>query len=126
MNRVISWLNTIRLRQIITVFLVSLTVFVGTAFDLHGNPLQAQAQKVSDKYVDVENRAERVKEDAEKSAKLLAKEGIQVKNQTAGSTQEASNNPVDNIREKLNLDEPIDPGTKQVGEEIKDTLTGKD
>ncbi|MBV9389724.1 MAG: hypothetical protein JOZ78_25155 [Chroococcidiopsidaceae cyanobacterium CP_BM_ER_R8_30] len=121
MNRVISWLNSIRLRQLITVLLVSLTVFVGTAFDLHGNPLQAQAQKVS-----ASTKAERIREDAEKSAKLLAKEGIQVKNQAAGSTQEASKNPVNNIRAKLNLDEPIDPGTKQVGEEIKDTLTGKD
>lgn len=126
MNRVISWLQSIRLRQIVIVFLVSLTVFVGTAFDLHGNPLQAQAQEAWGKVANVETKAERIKEDAEKSAKLLSKEGIQVKNRTAGSTQDAGNNLVDNVREKLNLDEPLDPGTKQVGEQIKDTVTGND
>ncbi|MBV8887584.1 MAG: hypothetical protein JO235_26795 [Chroococcidiopsidaceae cyanobacterium CP_BM_RX_35] len=126
MNRVISWLQSIRLRQIVTVFFVSLTVFIGTAFDLQGNPLQAQAQEAWGKVATVETKAERIKEDAEKSARLLAKEGIQVKNRTAGSTQDAGNNIVDNVREKLNLDEPIDPGTKQAGEQLKETITGSD
>lgn len=127
MNRVISWLQIIRLRQLLTVFLLSLTVFIGTAFDLHGHPLQAQAQESSDKaaYVDSpSSRAQRVQADAEKSAELLAKEGIKVQNRATQSTQKAGNNLIDTVREKLNLDEPIDPGTKQVGEEIKDTVTG--
>lgn len=128
MNRVISWLQIIRLRQLLTVFLLSLTVFIGTAFDLHGHPLQAQAQEASGKVADVDTspsaRAQRVQADAEKSAELLAKEGIKVQNRAAQSTQKAGNNLIDTVREKLNLDEPIDPGTKQVGEEIKETVTG--
>jgi ABC-type transport system substrate-binding protein len=127
MNRVISWLQIIRLRQILTVFLLSLTVFIGTAFDLHGHPLQAQAQASLDKpaYVDSPSaRAQRVQADAEKSAELLAKEGIKVQSQATESTQKAGNNLIDTVREKLNLDEPLDPGTKQAGEQLKETVTG--
>ncbi len=128
MNRFISLLQIIRLRQIITVFLVGLTFFLSTAFDIHGNSLQAQAESVTPeatKYkVEVpENdptfKAERIKKEAEKSAKLLADEGKQVRNRAAESEQDQGKNLFDTIREKLNLDEPIDPGTKQAVEQLE-------
>ena len=125
MNQVIHWLQSIRLRQMITVFLVGLTFFVSTAFDTHGNLLQAQAETSNQRSMNQASiKAERIKENAEKSAKLLADEGKQVKNRAAESTQDIGKNPIDTIREKLNLDEPIDPGTKQAAEELKDTVTG--
>ena len=132
MNQVISLLQNIRLRQIVTVFLVVLTFLVSTAFDINGHQLQAQAEPVTPEATEykvndpasLESRAERVKEDAQKSAKLLEKEGIEVKNRAAESTQGTGKNLFDNIREKLNLDEPIDPGTKQAAEQIKDAVTG--
>ncbi len=132
MNRVISGLPRIRLRQIVTVFLVGLTFFVSTAFDIHGNSLQAQAEPVTPeatKYQVPESepgfKAERIKEDAEKSAKLLAEEGKQVKNRAAESAEDKGKNIFDVLKEKLNLDEPIDPGTKEVAEDIKETVTGE-
>ena len=126
MNRVIPWLQSLRLRQIITVFLVGLTFFVSTAFDMHGNLLQAQAETSNQSPENQASvKAERIKENAEKSAKLLADEGKQVKNRAAESTQD-SGNPIAAVREKLNLDEPIDPGTKQAAEELKETVTGRD
>lgn len=133
MNRVISWLQSVKIRQILTGFLVVLTFFVSTAFDIHGNQLQAQAEpvtpeatkyKVDDAESQAEIKAERIKEDAEKSARLLADEGKQVRNRAAESAQDKGKNIFDTVREKLNLDEPIDPGTKQAAEQLKETVTG--
>lgn len=132
MNRVISWLQSIRLRQIVTVFLVVLTLFFANAFGIYGNQLQAQAEAVTPEATNykadsgdnqISTRAERIKEDAQKSEKLLAEEGIKVTNRAAESAKNPNKNLFDSIREKLNLDEPIDPGTKQAGEQIKDATS---
>ncbi len=132
MNRVISLLQKMRLRQIVTIFLVVLTFLVSTAFDVHGNQLQAQAEPVTPEATEYKTdsgddqisiKQERIKENAEKSAKLLADEGKQVKNQAVESTQDSGKNLFDNIREKLNLDEPIDPGTKKAVEQLEDTAS---
>ena len=129
MKRVSSLLENMRLRQIVTVFLVVLTFLVSTAFDIHGNQLQAQAEPLTPEATDykvesaeskLEMKAERTKENAEKSAKLLAEEGKQVKDRAAESAQESGKNIFDSIREKLNLDEPIYPGTKEAAEELKE------
>lgn len=129
MNRLVS-----SLRRIITIFLVVLAFFVSTAFDQHGNQLQAQAEPVTPEatgyQVDSDNnqariKAERIKDNAEKSAKLLEEEGIKVTNRAAESAQDPNKNIIDSVREKLNLDEPIDPGTKQAARQLKDTVTGK-
>jgi predicted PurR-regulated permease PerM len=135
MNRVISWLQSVRLRQILTVFLVSLTFLFTTAFDIHGNQLQAQAEsvtpeatqyKVDNAETQAEIKAERIKENAEKSAKLLADEGKQVTNRAAESAKDPNKNIFDAVKEKLNLDEPIDPGTKKAVRQLEDAVIGKD
>jgi regulatory protein YycI of two-component signal transduction system YycFG len=125
MNRLVS-----SLRRIITIFLVVLAFFVSTAFDQHD---QAQAEPVTPEatsyQVDSDNnqariKAERIKDNAEKSAKLLEEEGIKVTNRAAESAQDPNKNLIDSVREKLNLDEPIDPGTKKAARQLKDTVTG--
>ena len=132
MKRAISLLKNIRLRQIVTVFLVVLTFLVSTAFDIRGNYLQAQAEPVTPEATDynatnseVPNRtkAERIQEDAEKSAKLLEEEGIKVTNRAAESAKDPNKNLFESIKEKLNLDEPIDPGTKLAGEQLKEGVS---
>lgn len=134
MNRVISWLQSVRLRQICTIFLASITFLVSTAFDIHGSQLQAQAEPVTPEATNykvdkTENQAEikteRIKENAEKSAKLLADEGKQVTNRAAESAKEPNKNIFEAVKEKLNLDEPIDPGTKKAVRQLEDTVTGK-
>lgn len=131
-NRVISWLQSIRLRQILTVFLVVLTFVVSTAFDKYGNELQAQAEPVTPEatgyQVDRANSqlrsdAENVKENAQNSAKDLARDTKQAAKNAKDSTQDTGKNLFQNIKEKLNLDEPIDPGTKQAFEQLKDTAS---
>ena len=123
MKRVTSWLQSIKIKQIITVFLVGLTFLVGSAFDIHGNQLQAQAEAVTPEATqykvegksDGEVKVDRIKDNAEKSAKLLQDEGINIKNRAA---EVKGKNIFENIKEKLNLDEPIDPGTKKAGEQL--------
>lgn len=125
MNRVISWLQSIRLRQILTVFLVVLTFVVSTAFDKYGNELQAQAEPVTPEATEykIDHAGSQLRTDAENVAKDLARDTKQSAKHAKDSTQDAGNNLFQNIREKLNLDEPIDPGTKQVFEELKDTAS---
>lgn len=125
MKRVINWLQSIKLQQIITMFMVVAAIFFSTV-DIHGNQLQAQAEPVTPEATEynangvknnAEIKAERIKEDAEKSAKLLADEGKQVKNRAA---ETEGKNIFETVKEKLNLDEPIDPGTKLAGEQLKE------
>jgi ABC-type transport system involved in cytochrome bd biosynthesis fused ATPase/permease subunit len=117
MNRIISWLQSIRLCQLVTVFLVGLTFVISTAFDRYGNELQAQAEPVTpeaNKYqVDrtssqIRLDAGNVKEKAQEQAKDLAEDTKQATKNAKENTQDAGKNLVQNIREKLNLDEPID------------------
>lgn len=126
MNCVISRLQSIKIKQIITVFLVGLTFLISSAFDINGNQLQAQAEpvtpeatqyKVDTNESEAEIKANRIKDNAEKSAKLLEDEGINIKNRAAESK---GKNIFENVKEKLNLDEPIDPGTKKAGEQLKE------
>ena len=128
MNRVISWLQSIKLRQILTVFLVVLTFFVSTAFDKYGNELQAQAEAVTPEATryQVDRAGSQLRSDAENAqdvAKDLARDTKQATKNAKESTKETGNNIFDTIREKLNLDEPIDPGTKQAGEQLKEAAS---
>lgn len=123
MKRVTYWLQSIKIKQIITVFLVGLTFLFGSAFDIHGNQLQAQAEAVTPEATqykvegksDGEVKVDRIKDNAEKSAKLLQEEGLNIKNRAA---EGKGKNIFENIKDKLNLDEPIDPGTKKAGEQL--------
>lgn len=129
MKQVISWLRRgnpsmvalLRLRQIITVFLVVLTFFVSTAFDKYGNELQAQAEPVTPEAANYQTDsadsqlridADKVKNNAQNAAKDLSRDTKNATKNAKESTQDAGNNIIQNIREKLNLDEPIDSGTK--------------
>jgi hypothetical protein len=119
-------LQSIKLKQIIVVFLVGLTFLISSAFDIYGNQLQAQAEpvtpeatqyKVDGNESEAEIKADRIKDNAEKSAKLLKDEGINIKNRAA---EGKGKNIFENVKDKLNLDEPIDPGTKKAGEQLKE------
>lgn len=133
MKRVFSWLQSIQLRRILTVFLVGFAFFIGTAFDQYGNQLQAQAEPVTPeatKY-QVERSATQLrvdaqdaKEKAQDAAKNLASDTKQAAKDAKESTEDAGKNLFQTVREKLNLDEPIDPGTKQVLRDAGEVITG--
>ncbi len=119
MNRIISWLPTFNLHKILTVFLVGIAFLVMQAFS-YGNQLQAQAKPLT---------PEASAYEVDKSDTELIKND----NDLVGESQRNLKDTADNVREKLNLDQPIYPGTKEflndVQESVKDAtkaVTGND
>lgn len=117
MKRVIDWLRGTTLRVLLAIFLVSITFLISTAFG-YSNSLQAQAQvltpeateyKVDSPDSPFQPEAQDTKGNLRESGNNLV-EGAKKKTQSTG----------DNIREKLNLDQPIYPGTKKFAEQVKD------
>ncbi|HEY9800688.1 MAG TPA: hypothetical protein V6D25_10040 [Leptolyngbyaceae cyanobacterium] len=104
MNRVISWVQNILLRQILVVFLVAATFFVGQSFT-YGTAMIAQADTVK------------------------TPEGIYYKgtpdNEGIGNDNQIRNaqnrlkGAADNVREKLNLDEETPRATKEFGKNVQ-------
>lgn len=105
MNRIVSLL-----RQVLTVCLVAIAVFVIQAFS-YGNAIQAQAELVT----------------PEASSYQLDKGKNNISNDNLLETVKKNlKETADTVREKLNLDEPIDPGTKDflnsVEERVEETV----
>jgi len=114
MKQVNSLLQNLSLRKILTVFLVGVTVFVIQAFGFN-NASPALAEAVTPEATSYQ--VERVET-----------KNIKSDNGLIEKVKEAA----DNVREKLNLDEPIDPGTKDflnsAQEKVEDVvkpITGK-
>ena len=115
MKQVNHLLQNLSLRKILTVFLVGVTFFVIQAAGF-SNASPALAEAVTPEATSYQ--VERVETNNIKSDNGLIEK-----------VKEAA----DNVREKLNLDEPIDPGTKEVFnsvekrvEETVKPITGKE
>jgi ABC-type dipeptide/oligopeptide/nickel transport system permease component len=148
MNKIISWIKSISLRQILTVFLVALTVFTIQSFT-SSNTLQAQADTVKSPegiyYKGTPDNRERANKDKgffeqskydrkEASAEygrrrptsgetVKTPEGVYYKarpdsadkGETGNILEKAQQNlqeTAENVKEKLNLDEPVPQSTK--------------
>ncbi len=112
MNRLITSLLNLRLRQIVTVFLIGLTFWVMQAFG-YSNQLQAQAKSLTP-----ESSSYQVDNTDTPDIGQLQNDK-QVEN-----AQKNLKDTADNVREKLNLDQPIYPGTKEVLNDVQDSLKG--
>ncbi|MEH1835643.1 MAG: hypothetical protein V7L29_27215 [Nostoc sp.] len=96
MNRVISWLRNIRISQILVVSLVGLMFLLGQAFS------------------DVSIAQADVKTPEGTYYKAIPNEQGEIRNDTQiKNTQNPIKGAVDNIREKLNLDEETPRSTKE-------------
>ena len=96
MKQVKSLLQNLSLRKILTVFLVGITVFVIQVFGfINASPALAEA---------VTPEATSYQVDQVETKNIKKDNGL----------IEKVKETADNVREKLNLDEPIDPGTKEV------------
>jgi hypothetical protein len=126
MHRVISWLQNVFVRVILTLSIVGIAFLVSAAVD-YGNSFQAQAEPLTPeatKY-QVNSDDSPFREDDQEKVNALFKENKQPQT-SSESTQELGesltkpqktikknlDSAADNIREKLNLDQPIYPGTK--------------
>ena len=102
MNRVVSWLHSMRLRQIITVFMVALTFTVSNAFQAQAEPVTPEAANYQ---IDRTNSQIHIgREKSQDTARSSAKDAKQTTENVRESTQETGKNLIENIREKLNLD----------------------
>ncbi|WP_414515356.1 hypothetical protein [Nostoc sp. PCC 9305] len=99
MNRVISWLRNIRISQIVVVFLVGFMFLLGQAFS-YTNIALADVKTPEGTYY-----------------KGVPNEQGEIRNDTQINNNQKSQNPiksaVDNIRDKLNLDEKTPEATKE-------------
>lgn len=108
MNRIISWLPNFNLHKILTVFLVGIAFWVMQAFS-YNNHLQAQAKPLT---------PEASAYEVDKSDTELIKDD----NDLVGQSQRNLKDTADNVREKLNLDQPIYPGTKKFLNDVQDSV----
>ncbi|MFQ4144799.1 hypothetical protein [Chlorogloeopsis sp. ULAP02] len=105
MNRVISWIESMRLCQIIAVLLVTIAFLFSTAF---GNSYQQSAQ------------AKALTPEAQQYHSEGGKEFQKAVKDTQESGKNILESAKDNIVEKLNLNEPIPPATKEFFQDVKE------
>lgn len=103
MNQVGSWLQNIRSRLFIGIFWLVIALLISAAFG-YGNPLAAQANPLTQ---------ERTSYQGNQSENAQTQDGIPNQELMEKSRQNLKSR-ADDIREKLNLDQPIYPGTKEV------------
>jgi hypothetical protein len=99
MNRVISWLQQLQLRQILTTLAIGLIFFL-TAFGQFSYDLQAQAASLTPE-------ARNYQVDNSEPAKNVQK------------AEQGLKGAAENVREKLNLDEPLPESTKDFFKQIR-------
>lgn len=143
MSRLMNWFNQIQLRQTITVLLVGVVFFIGTACGTNTQATgatttpEAGAYQTDLKGVDRSNNLSQTIQrvpvfattqtpiilalDPQQSARRAQENAASAgKNQFAKS-KEKTGNTLDNLREKLNLDEPLYPGTKKALNDTQST-----
>lgn len=112
MNQLISWLQSVLVRVIVTSFLVGSTLLLSAVLG-YGNSFQAQADPLTPEATSYQvdrTDAETFKDQAQDQGNDLIK-----------NSQNKLESAADNIREKLNLDQPIYPPTKEFLNTVQDS-----
>jgi hypothetical protein len=112
MNQVISWAKTIRVRVLPTIFFVVTVLLMSATFG-YGNSLTAQAKPLTPEATSYQV-ARTDGENAQEQDGLPNKKLIENSQQQLKST-------ADTVREKLNLDQPIYPPTKEFLNTVQDS-----
>lgn len=103
MNRVISWLQNFLLRQVLVVCLIGATFFLGQCF-IYSSTMIAQADVKTPEGIYYKGTPD--------------SQGIGNDNQITNA-QDKLKETVDNVREKLNLNEETPRATKEFQSEVK-------
>jgi predicted PurR-regulated permease PerM len=134
MNRLISWLQSVLVRVILTLSMVGIAFLLSATLG-YGNSFQAQAQPLTPEATQyqVNSKESPFRDDEQEKVNQLFEDNKQP--QTAPeTTQKIGDNlstPAksikeniesigDTVREKLNLDQPIYPGTKEFLNDVQD------
>jgi len=143
MNRVISWLQNVFVNVILSLSLVSFAFLLNVAVGFD-NSSQAQAKPLTPEAtqyeVDGEDNPFKAEQDAGKEnlqdtanrffaetkkpqdAPEITKEIGENLNKPARETQQKAEGVLETIKEKLNLDQPIYPGTKEFVNDVQDNI----
>ncbi|HEY9726125.1 MAG TPA: hypothetical protein V6D50_06720 [Chroococcales cyanobacterium] len=138
MNRIISWLQNVLVRVVLTLSLVGIALLLSATLS-NGPSLQAQAEPLTPeatKYkVNSQDSPFRDNEQEKVNEIFKDNKNPQPASETTKQIGENLNKPqktlkrnlenvADNVREKLNLDQPLYPGTKEVLEDVGDAVRG--
>ena len=138
MNRIIGSLQALKLPKLITIFLVIFAFLVIPAFSYNPS-IQAQAEPLTPEATQYqvnsqdspfrENEQEKVnqifKENKNpQSASETTQEIGENLNKAPKAAKRSLENVAENIKEKLNLDQPIYPGTKEVLDDAANAVRG--
>jgi hypothetical protein len=138
MNRVISWIENVLVRTILSASIIVIAFLFSTAIN-YENSLQAQAAPLTPEATKYEvNKADSpFRENAQEKVNQLFKENKQPQeaskttqeigenlSKPAKATKQKLENAADTVREKLNLDQPHNPGTKEVSEDVANAIRG--
>lgn len=138
MNRIIGSLQTLKLPKFITVFLVTFAFLVIPAFS-YNSSIQAQAEPLTPEATQYqvnsqnspfrENAQEKVNQIFEdnknpQAASETTKEIGENLNKAPKAAKRTIEGVAENIKEKLNLDQPLYPGTKEVLDDAKNAVRG--
>ena len=138
MKRVISWLQNVLVRVVLTLSLVGIALLLNATVG-NGSFLQAQAEPLTPEATSYkvnsqdspfrDNDQEKVNEmfkdnkNPQPSSETTKQIGENL-SKPQKSVKRNLENVADNVREKLNLDQPLYPGTKEVLDDAADGLRG--
>lgn len=138
MNRIFSWLQNTFVRIILTLSLVGIAFLLSAVFD-YDNSFQAQAEPLTPEATQyqVNSKDSPFRENEQEKVNSLFQENKQPQT-AAKSTQEIGKaiskpaktvkqnieNVAGNVREKLNLDQPLYPGKKEVLDDSANAVKG--
>ena len=138
MNRIFSWLQNTFVRIILTLSLVGIAFLLSAVFG-YDNSFQAQAEPLTPEatqyQVNSKDSAFREKEQEKVNSLFQENKQPQSASKPTQEIGETISNPAktvkqniesvaDNVREKLNLDQPLYPGTKEVLNDAADAVRG--
>ncbi len=134
MNRLISWLQNVLVRVTLTLLLVGIAFFFGTFLD-NSHSSQAQAEPLTPEATQyqVNSNESPFREDAQEKVNAIFKDNKnpQEAPEPIRELGENLNKPqknikanlesaAENIKDKLNLDQPIYPGTKKFVNDVQE------
>jgi flagellar motor protein MotB len=137
MTRIISWLQNVFVRVFLTLALVVTSMLLSATFS-NDSSLQAQAEPLTPEATqyEVNSQDSPFRENDQENARFKANKTPQSAsettnelgtklNQSQNTAKQNIESAADTVREKLNLDQPLYPGTKEVLEDAKNAITGE-
>lgn len=138
MDRIFSWLQNVFIRLVLTLSLVGIALLLNATLSndsflqAHAEPLTPEATKYKVNSQDSpfrDNDQEKVNEIFKdnknpRSASETTKQIGENLSKPQKSVKRNLENLADNVREKLNLDQPLYPGTKEVLDDVGDAVRG--